>query len=66
MKNKLFKIIILVLLILFVIPIFFQLVWNNILVEICSFKVITYWQSFWVCYIGRMSFAGRHVSLKEI
>lgn len=66
MKNKLFKIIILVLLILFVIPIFFQLVWNNILVEICSFKVITYWQSFWVCYIGRMSFAGRHVSLKKI
>lgn len=60
MENKLFKII-LVLFILFVIPIFFQLVWNNILVSICSFKAITYWQSFWVCFIGRTSFARKKI-----
>lgn len=66
MKNKSFIKITLALFLLFVIPIFFQLVWNNILVDICSFKVITYWQSFWVCFIGRMSFAGRHASLEEL
>ena len=64
MENIIYKIT-LFLLILFVIPIFFQLAWNNILVDICSFKAITYWQSFWVCFVGRMSFAGRSKSIKD-
>lgn len=64
MENKVLTNIIVVLLVLFVVPIFFQLAWNNILVDLCSFKVITYWQSFWVCFIGRMSFAG-HRSIKD-
>lgn len=65
MKNKSFIKIILVLFVLFIIPIFFQLAWNNILIDLCSFKAITYWQSFWVCFIGRMSFSGRRGLLKD-
>lgn len=33
---------------LFVAPLIAMLVWNNILVQVCHFEVISYWQMFFV------------------
>lgn len=50
------------LIVLFVIPVIFRAVWNNILVDLCSFNMMSYWQSFWVCWIGRMAFSSKRLS----
>ena len=43
------------LILLFLAPYFVQLVWNNILVEACTFKALNYWQCFWMYLVAKLA-----------
>lgn len=33
---------------IFIIPLFFMIIWNEIMPDLCGFNIITYWQSFFL------------------
>lgn len=56
--NKAASVVVACLLCLFLYPWFVQLIWNNYLVELCHFGILSYWQSFWICLVSRLVIKG--------
>lgn len=51
--DKVAEAVLTLLVVFFIIPWLFQLVWNNYFVTLCHFGSIGYWQSFWTCIVLR-------------
>lgn len=48
MKDSIILEVILNIILIFLIPFIFMLIWNYIIPELCGFNMITYWQSFFL------------------